>query len=44
MEIQQKVVTADILNYMQNEEDMKDAEAAVEAAKQKKEKNKKKKK
>ena len=44
IEVQQKVVTADILNYMQNEEDLKQAELEVQAAKKKKENEGKKKK
>lgn len=44
IELQQKVVTADILNYMQNEEDIRQAELEIEAARKKKEAQTKKKK
>ena len=42
IQMQQKVVTADILNYMQNQEDLLRAEEEIEAAKKKKEQTKKK--
>ena len=44
IEIQQKVVTADILNYMQNEADLQEAEEEIAKAKQMKQDSKKKKK